>query len=196
MLDELPSLEFAATAVAVVLSLRALVLWRRVGIVRGVSRVESARARDLVGLAILAGAVLYAIRIERASTWFLTAVGVAVAAQLLGFYLRAAATASSSPAPPGSPGDPEVELEDDELRGCPSCGHATLIELDESSPLLSAFGALTPVIAIVCPSCGALSGHVEDPSRIPIDAAHGTSLREGPATVDREALEAPTEHDG
>jgi hypothetical protein len=192
VLDELPSLEFAATAVAVVLSLRALVLWRRVGIMRGVSRVESARARDLIGLAILAGAVLYAIRIERASTWFLAAVGVAVAAQLLGFYLRAAATTSS----PASPGDPEVELEDDELRGCPSCGHATLIELDESSPLLSAFGALTPVVAIVCPSCGALSGHVDDPSRIPIDAAHGTSLREGPATVDREALEAPTEHDG
>jgi hypothetical protein len=195
VLDELPSLEFAATAVAVVLSLRALVLWRRVGVMRGVSRVESARARDLIGLAILAGAVLYAIRIERASTWFLAAVAVAVVAQVLGFYLRAAAKAPS-PAAGGAPGDPEVELEDDELRGCPSCGHATLIELDESSPLLSAFGALTPVIAIICPSCGALSGHVEDPSRIPIDAAHGTSLREGPATVDREALEAPTEHDG
>jgi hypothetical protein len=195
VLDELPSLEFAATAVAVVLLLRALVLWRRVGIMRGVSRVESARARDLIGLAILAGAVLYAIRMERASTWFLGAVGVAVVAQLLGFYLRAAAKAPS-PAKAGAPPDPEVELEDEELSGCPSCGHATLIELDESSPLLSALGALTPVIAVICPSCGTLSGHVEDPSRIPIDAAHGTSLREGPGTDDREALEAPTEHDG
>jgi hypothetical protein len=194
VLDELPSLEFAATAVAIVLSLRALVLWRRVGVMRGVSRVESARARDLIGLVILAGAVLYAIRIERASTWFLIAVAVAVVAQMLGFYLRAAAKV---PAPrSGALSGPEVELEEEELTGCPSCGHASLIELDESSPLLSALGAFTPVIAIVCPSCGALSGHVEDPSRIPIDAAHGTSLREGPATDEREALEAPTEHDG
>jgi hypothetical protein len=196
VLDELPSLEFAATAVAIVLSLRALVLWRRVGVMRGVSRVESARARDLIGLAILAGAVLYAIRIERASTWFLGAVAVAVVAQLLGFYLRAAAKAPAPLEAGARPPDPEVELEDEELTGCPSCGHATLIELDESSPLLSALGAFTPVIAIVCPSCGALSGHVEEPGRIPIDAAHGTSLREGPGTDEHEALEAPTEHDG
>lgn len=194
MLDELPSLEFAATAVAVVLSLRVLVLWRRVGVMRSVSRVESARARDLIGLVILAGAVLYAIRIERASTWFLTAVAVAVVAQMLGFYLRAAAKV---PVPKsGAVSEPEVELDEEELTGCPNCGHATLIELDESSPLLSALGTFTPVIAIICPSCGALSGHVEDPNRIPIDAAHGTSLREGPATDEREALEAPTEHDG
>jgi hypothetical protein len=195
VLDELPSLEFAATAVAVVLSLRALVLWRRVGIMRGVARVESARARDLIGLVMLAGAVLYAIRVERASSWFLSAVAVAVVAQVLGFYWRAAARAPSS-AKVGSAPDPEIELDDEELSGCPHCGHATLIELDESSRLLGALSALTPVVAVICPSCGTLSGHVEDPAKIPIDAAHGTTLREGPGTDDREALEEPTEHDG
>lgn len=85
MLDELPSLEFAATAVAVVLALRSIMLWRKVGLVRGRTRIESARARDLIGLAILVGALVYAVRVERASTWFLIAVGVAVVAQLLGF---------------------------------------------------------------------------------------------------------------
>lgn len=195
MLDELPSLEFAATAVAVVLALRSIMLWRKVGLVRGRTRIESARARDLIGLAILVGALVYAVRVERASTWFLIAVGVAVVAQLLGFYSRTALSTVPRPGPP-SPAEPEVDFEDEELLGCASCGHATLIELSDDSPLLAGLSALTPVVASICPSCGALAGHVEDPTKIPIDAAHGTTLREGPSTAEHEALEEPTEHDG
>lgn len=198
MLEEVPSLELAATAVTVVLLLRAFVLWRRVGIMRGRQRVESARARDLIGVAILVGALVYAMRIDRASTWFLAMVGVAIVAQLLGFYWRSAAGAGATE--PAQNGDaqrePEVDFEDEELWGCPSCGHAEMIELDESSPLLAQLGAFTPVVAAICPSCGALSGHVDEPGKIPVGGAHGTSLRKGPSTDDHEALEAPSEHDG
>ncbi len=52
MLDELPSLEIAATAVAIVLSLRALRLARSGPLDRRRARVENGRARDLGGLAV------------------------------------------------------------------------------------------------------------------------------------------------
>jgi hypothetical protein len=198
VLEEVPSLELAATAVAVVLILRAIVLWRRVGVMGGRRRVESARARDLIGVAILVGALVYAMRMGRASPWFLVMLGAAVVAQLLGFYWRSAASGKSAPNPGqgATPAEPEVDFEDEDLLGCPSCGHAELIELDETSPLLAQLGSFTPVVAVICPSCGSLSGQVDDPKKIPIDAQHGTSLRAGPSTEDHEALEAPAEHDG
>ncbi len=192
MLDELPSLEIAATAVAVML------VWRVVqlssgdgGMRRRRSRVESARARDLVGIALLASAVVYAIRVQRASTWFLAASGLAIVAQLVGLYFRVAAHARAT-------AGPSIEIEDDdddELHGCPSCGHGTLIELD-ATRLLSGLAALAPVSAAVCPHCGALSGNVDDPAKIPIGEDHGTTLRKSLSGPDAEALEEPTEHDG
>lgn len=193
MLDELPSLEFAATAVALVLVLRALTLARGgAGLWRRPARIESGRARDLVGIVIIGGAVLYALGVQRASTWFLVACGTAVAAQLVGFYFRSQARVRANTGP-------SIELtegsDDDELHGCPSCGHGTLIELDETL-LLGGLQKLTPVTAAVCPHCGALSGHVEDPASIPIGEEHGTSLRKSPSGDDAEALEDPTEHDG
>lgn len=195
MLDELPSLEIAATAVAVMLAWRALQLSRGDGgLLRRRARVESARARDLVGIALLAGAVLYAIRVQRASTWFLVASGSAIVAQLAGLYFRASARARAK-------ADPAVEVaevddvDDDGQEGCPSCGHGTLIELDPER-LLSGLSQLTPVFAAVCPSCGALSGSVEDPTRIPIGGEHGTTLRQSLSGEDSEALEEPAEHDG
>ena len=202
MLDELPSLELAATAVALVFSLRVvLLLGREAGLVRGRARVESARARDLIALTILGGALLYAIRVERASTWFMVACGVAIVAQLLGFYLRSAArkrstTASAAPAPSEGEGEGESERDeaDEELR-CPSCGNAALVELVDAARLLGGLNQWSPVSAAVCPSCGALTGQVEDPSRIPIGAEHGTALRQAPA-AEPEPLEVPTEHDG
>lgn len=198
MLDELPSLEFAATAVALMLVLRAAQLSRRgASLLRRRSRAESGRARDLIGLAIIAGAVLYAIRVERASTWFLVASGLAVAAQLVGFYFRTAARARATAGPSI---EVEIEVDDegdeDELHGCPSCGHGTLIELDDTARLLGGLAAHTAVTAVVCPRCGALSGQVETPSAIPIGEAHGTSLRKSPSGDDAQALEEPAEHDG
>ncbi len=195
MLDELPSLEIAATAVAV------LLVWRVVqlssgdgGLRRRRSRVESARARDLVGIALLAGAMVYAIGVQRASTWFLVASGTAIAAQLIGLYFRAAARARAT-------AGPSIEIEDvdddddDGPHGCPSCGHGTLIELD-AARLLGGLAALAPVSAAVCPRCGALSGNVDDPTKIPIGEDHGTTLRKSLSGDDAEALEEPTEHDG
>jgi len=196
VLDELPSLEFAATAVAIVLSLRALRLAKSAALDRRRSRVESGRARDLVGLAILAGALIYALGVGRASTWFLAASGLAIAAQLCGFFLRARTDPASPGAAAGVPSGPELEIEDDDLYGCPQCGHGTLIEIDDPTPLLGGLSRLTPVSAVICPSCGALSGHVEDPARIPIDAAHGTSRWQSPSSEDQEALEEPREHEG
>jgi len=194
VLDELPSLEIAATAVAVVLVLRALRL-SGAALVSRRDRVESARARDLIGLAILAGAIVYAFRIERATTWFLGAVGVAIAAQLVGFYLRAKSQVPTSTNGAVADG-PELEVEEEELHGCPHCGHGTLIELTDPSQLMKGLHTLTPVVAVVCPSCGAISGHVEDPAQIPIGAEHGTTLQRSQSTEDQEALEDPAEHDG
>ena len=206
MLDELPSLEFAATAVALVLSWRALVLARGgSGLSRRRRRADSARARDLVGLVLLGGAALYAVRVQRASTWFLVASGVAIVAQLVSFYFRAVALARATAAPSvelDSSIDNELdsnldnELVEDELQGCPSCGHANLIRLDDTARLLGGLSQLTPVTARVCPHCGALSGHVDDPAQIPVGPEHGTSLRQSLSGEDQEALEEPTEHDG
>ncbi len=201
MLDELPSLEIAATAVAAMLVLRVVQLSNGdAGLLRRRARVESARARDLVGIALLAGAVLYAIRVQRASTWFLVASGLAIVAQLVGLYFRAAARARATAGPSieirgeGEDED-EDEDEDDEPRGCPICGHGTLIELD-AARLLGGLNQLAPVMAAVCPRCGALSGNVDDATKIPIGEAHGTTLRKSLSGADAEALEEPTEHDG
>jgi hypothetical protein len=191
VLDE-PSLEFAATAVAVVLVLRAIVLSRGgSGLLRRRTRVESARARDLIGLVLLAGAALYVWRAQHASTWFLAASGVALLALLIGLYLRATARTREAPGP-----SIEIEEDEEDVVACPICGHGTLIELDDSNRLLGGLSQLTPVVAAVCPACGALSGQVEDPSKIPIGDAHGTSLRKRPNDGDQEALEEAAEHDG
>jgi len=198
VLDELPSLEFAASAVAVVLTLRVLRLQSSAPLDQRRARVESGRARDLIGLTILAGAIVYAFSAGRASTWFLVASGVAIAAQLAGFFLRARAPAGRPSAGQlqVAASAPELEIEDEELFACPQCGHGTLIELDDPEPLLGALNQLTPVVAVICPSCGALSGQVDDPAKIPIGAGHGTVLRQSPSSEDHEALEEPTEHEG
>ena len=193
MLDELPSLEIAATAVAAVLAWRAFVLSRGgAGLLQRRRKVESARARDLIGLVMLGGATLYVLGTERASTWFLVASGIAVVAQLLGFFFRAAARARARQGP-------SVEVEDDgddeESSACPTCGHGRMIELDEAK-LLAGLAALSPLSASVCPERGTLSGVVEQPEKIPIGAEHGTALRQSLSGEDQEALEEPAEHDG
>jgi hypothetical protein len=199
VLDELPSLEFAATAVALVLVLRAAQLsGGGAGLLRRRRRSDS-RARDLVGIVIIAGAALYALRVERASTWFLAACGVAIVAQVVGIYLRTAARARAAAEPSieiSGEDDGDDTADEDELFGCPRCGHGTLIELDDTARLLAGLSQLTPVTAVVCPRCGALSGQVEDASQIPVGEAHGTSLRKTPIGDDEEALQEPTEHDG
>ena len=201
MLDELPSLELAATAVALVLVLRAASLsGGGAGLLRRTTRVESGRARDLVGIAIIVGAVVYAIRVERASTWFLAACSLAVVAQLVGFYFRNV----KQPPPATEPSTPSSASnayaadgdDDDGDDGCPNCGHATLIELEDAARLLGGLNAFTPVTAAVCPQCGALSGQVEDPAKIPLGDSHGTRLRKSLAGDDAEALLDPAEHDG
>lgn len=197
MLDELPSLEIVATAIFLLSTWRLLVLLRGgSGILQRARRVESARARDLIGLLLVAGVLLYTWRVGRASPWLSVAGAGAIVAQLLGLYLRRARTSGSSSereAPSRTDND-----EDDEEGpvGCPSCGHARLIELSEASPLLASLARITPVTAAICPRCGALSGQVEDPAKIPIGAEHGTVVRQSPSSADLDALEEPTEHDG
>lgn len=204
MLDELPSLELAATAVALVLSLRVFVLLgREKGLVRGRARVESARARDLVGLAILAGALVYAWRAGRATTWLLVASALAIVAQLVGFYLRSSAGKQAGAGPgqssaSASEADDEGENDDGDESDdehCPNCGNAALVELVDAARLLGGLNALTPVSAAVCPACGTLTGQVEDASRIPVGAEHGTALRQA-SGPEPERLEVPAEHDG
>jgi ribosomal protein L32 len=122
----------------------------------------------------------------------LVASALAIVAQLLGFYFRAAARARASSGPII---ELDEDVDDDDLVGCPTCGHAQLIELDETK-LLGGLAALSAVSASVCPECGTLTGVVENPQNIPIGAAHGTSLRQSLSGDDQEALEEPAEHDG
>ena len=131
-----------------------------------------------------------------ASTWFLAACSLAVVAQLVGFYFRNVKPPrpAAEPSAPGSVVNADSEDDDDD--GCPNCGHATLIELDDAARLLGGLNAFTPVTAAVCPQCGALSGQVEDPAKIPLGDAHGTRLRKSLAGDDAEALLDPAEHDG
>jgi predicted RNA-binding Zn-ribbon protein involved in translation (DUF1610 family) len=143
----------------------------------------------------------------------LIAIGVAICGQLLGFFLvtrgafaespaqrsrdEAAATGGLPSTSSSSAEGPQIDVEeDDELTMCPSCGHAVLIEIDETSQLLAALNAHTAVVAVICPNCGTLSGHVEDPAKIPIATTQGTRLRQGPSSSDHQALEEPAEHDG
>jgi hypothetical protein len=200
VLDELPSLEFAATAVALVLVLRAALLSRAgAALFQRRARNDSGRARDLVGLMLIGGAVLYVIRAQRASTWFLAASGVAILAQVTGFVLRSLARRRATAGPSievDEADDDDDDGDGDALNGCPSCGHGTLIELEDTARLLGGLSQFSPVTATVCPQCGALYGQVEDPSKIPIGDGHGTSLRKSPSGEDAEALEEPTEHHG
>ena len=152
---------------------------------------ESARARDLIGVVLLAGATLYVWRTQHTTPWFLAASAVAIVAQLGSFYLRSAA--------PEPPAGPTVEIDEDadeDLAICPSCGHAALIELEDTARLLGGLSQHTAVTAAVCPECGALSGQVEDPTKIPLGPQHGTNLRRSPGSEDNEALEEAAEHDG
>lgn len=188
MLDELPTLEFAATAVALALSLRALILLGKSSkLVRGEARIESARARDLVGAAVLASAVVYAVRVERASTWFLVASAVALLAQLLGYYLRSRAQklplARDARATPltrnadEEDDDDEEEDEDEDANACPRCGGSDVVELTDSGRYLAGLSTLGRVSVEVCRTCGALSGQLENPGLLGVGAEHGTSSR-------------------
>ena len=154
--------------------------------------VESARARDLIGLVLLGGAALYVLGTQRASLWFLVASGVAIVAQLVGFFFRAAARARAEQSPSV---EVDEDSEDEELGSCPTCGHGKLIELD-AAKLLGGLAALTAVSASVCPDCGTLTGAVERPENIPIGDEHGTTLRQSLSGEGQEVLQEPEEHDG
>jgi hypothetical protein len=191
VLDEFPTLEFAATAVALVLLLRAAILLGKTSsLVGGEARIESARARDLVGAAVLASAVIYAVRVDRASTWFLIASGTALLAHCLGFYLRARARKLARRAPnPELPvtlsdlGD-EDELDsdeeddvEDEPAVCVRCGSSDALEVTDTTRYLGGLSALGPLSAVVCRNCGALSGQLEEPLLLGVGPEHGTRLR-------------------
>lgn len=196
VLDELPSLEIVATAIFLLSTWRLLMLLRGgSGLLPRARRVESARARDIIGLLLLAGVLLYTWRVGRASLWLTLAAGGAIVAQLVGLYLRRARAAKTS-TEQEAPAAADDDDDDDAPVGCPSCGHARLIELSETSPLLASLARLTAVTAAICPRCGALSGQVEDPTQIPIGPEHGTLVRQSPSSADLDALEEPAEHDG
>ncbi|HYJ10895.1 MAG TPA: hypothetical protein VEX18_17860, partial [Polyangiaceae bacterium] len=121
-------------------------------------------------------------------------------AQLVGFYLRSSAGKQAGAAGEqlSAGSEPDGDGDDDEGDGderCPNCGNAALVELVDAERLLGGLNALTPVSAAVCPACGTLTGQVEDASRIPVGAEHGTVLRQA-SGAEPEPLEVPAEHDG
>lgn len=170
-------------------------------LVRTTRRLQSGRARDLILLAVLFGALAYAFAGGlNAGPWFLLLVAAAcpiviaslalrgsVASTLtsgLGELLTAAAT-SQSTAP---------EAVSDGL--CRSCGRAEQIVVKDAAALGPAPWGLGVEELRICRNCGALHGKIKDPDRIPIGPAHGTVLA---VTLDPGELELasnPREHDG
>jgi hypothetical protein len=143
-------------------------------------RIQSGRARDLIVLALLGSAVLYAWRSGLvASRWFylLSVLGCALLAfaalSRTRLLARSSESASklrdvlvSSKKPDGATavGDP-----------CPVCG--ALDEIVATEPeKLGVPSSLAIEELRICRACGALRGRVRDASAVPIGPEHGTAL--------------------
>ena len=170
-------------------------------LVRTTRRLQSGRARDLIALAVLFGALAYAFAGGlNVGPWFLLLVAAACPIVIASFALRnsvastitsglgellAAAATSQASAP---------EALSDGL--CHNCGRAEQIVVNDASALGQAPWGLDVEELRICRNCGALHGRIKDPHRIPIGPAHGTTLA---VTLDPGELELasnPREHDG
>lgn len=170
------------------------------GLARASRRLATGRARDLIALAVLFGALAYGTRgALEASSWFLPLVAAACGVVMVSFVLRGrvsrelqnavstlivAATSSAATAPDALSDGP-----------CNVCGEAEQIVLRGPQALDRA-----PAIAIeelrICRNCGQLHGRAKEPREIPIGPSHGTALA---VTLDPAALEIasnPREHEG
>jgi hypothetical protein len=168
-------------------------------------RAESGRARDLIVLVVLLGAMAFAALSRLVvGSWFQALAGAAALLSGVGYVMRsrlrqaerreflriAAALAESLAQAPGAKsGRPSLHSIDG---GCTACGeNVFLIARD------AALGASLPLLGIhalrICKNCGLVSGLAEDPEALNRAALEELSV---PLDLDSEASSDDTEHDG
>jgi len=168
-------------------------------------RAESGRARDLIVLAVLLGAMAFAALSRLpVSAWFQALAGAASLLLVVGYVMRSrlrrvereqfvrigeALAESLTLSPALGPSRPSLHSIDG---GCPACGeNVFLIARD------AALGASLPALGIhelrICKNCGLVAGQAHDPAALARAALEELSV---PLELDSEESSDDTEHDG
>jgi hypothetical protein len=168
-------------------------------------RGESGRARDLVVLAVLLGAMAFAALSRLPVTaWFQALAAAASLLLIVGYVMRSrlrqieraqfvsigeALAESLARAPGVNSGRPSLHSIDG---GCTACGENVFLVARDA-----ALGASLPALGIhelrICKNCGLVTGLAEDPEALNRAALEELSV---PLDLDSEASSDDTEHDG
>jgi hypothetical protein len=168
-------------------------------------RGESGRARDLIVLAVLLGAMAFAALSRLpVSAWFQGLAGAAALLLVVGYVMRSrlrqverlefvrigdALAESLARAPALKSGRPSLHSIDG---GCTACGENVFLVARGA-----ALGAALPALGIhelrICKNCGLVAGQAEDPEALNRAALEELSV---PIELDSEASSDDTEHDG
>ncbi|HEX3776065.1 MAG TPA: hypothetical protein VHV51_16450 [Polyangiaceae bacterium] len=168
-------------------------------------RAESGRARDLIVLAVLLGAMAFAVLSRLpVSSWFHGLAGVAALLLVMGYFMRSrlrrvereefvrigqALSESLSQAPGPRSGRPSLHSIDG---GCTVCGENLFLVARDG-----ALGNALPLLGIhelrICKNCGFVSGQAEDREALNRGALEELSV---PIDLDAEASADDPEHDG
>jgi hypothetical protein len=168
-------------------------------------RAESGRARDLIVLTVLIGAMAFAVLSNLLVTsWFHTLAALASVLVIVGYVMRSrlrrierseltrigdALLAMLQTAP--SPHSSRRSLHSID-GGCTVCGEAVFLIARDS-----ALGASLPALGIhelrICKNCGFVSGQAEDAAALAAAALQELSV---PLELEDEASSDDTEHDG
>jgi len=168
-------------------------------------RGESGRARDLIVLAVLLGAMAFAaLSSLLVGPWFLALAGAAAVLLIVGFVMRSrlrgveraelarigeALAEGLAQAPTPNSARPSLPSIDG---GCTACGeNVFLIARD------AALGSALPALGIhelrICKNCGLVAGQAHDPAALEVAALEELSV---PLDLDAEESSDDTEHDG
>jgi hypothetical protein len=168
-------------------------------------RGESSRARDLIVLAVLLGAMAFAALSRLpVSSWFQALAGAASLLVVVGYVMRSrlrqverrefsrigeAVARGVAEAPAVSSGRQSLHSVDG---GCTACGENLFLVARDA-----ALGASLPALGIhelrICKNCGLVSGQAQDPAALAQAALEELSV---PLDLDSEASSDDTEHDG
>jgi hypothetical protein len=168
-------------------------------------RAESGRARDVIVLTVLIGAMAFAVLSNLLVTsWFHSLAALASLLVIVGYVMRSrlrrierselgrigeALLRMLSAAP--RPQDARRSLQSID-GGCAICGETVFLVAHQA-----ALGASLPALGIhelrICKNCGSVTGQAEDPAALAAGALEELSV---PLTPEDEASSDDTEHDG
>jgi hypothetical protein len=168
-------------------------------------RAESGRARDLIVLTVLIGAMAFAVLSNLlVSSWFHTLAALAALLVIVGYVMRSRlrrieraelsrigeallSMLSAAPGPRSARhSHPSID------GGCSACGETVFLVAHDA-----ALGASLPVLGIhelrICKNCGFVSGQAEDAAALAAGALQELSV---PLSPEDELSSDDTEHDG